>query len=330
VSDQLSLFAQGPIEVSKRGILLTEPDLWLDAGSPGDTAFVSHAHSDHICAHRRVLLTRPTARFFNLRLKDHGSELVELDYGDPYPLGSSQVTLFPAGHVLGSAQVLVENSRRTVYTGDFKLRPGLTCEPAQVRRCDTLIMEATFGLPEYSFPGPRELEDILRTEINQALSNGRQPIIRAYALGKAQETVAILNRLNYRVVVDAETRRYCDLYESLGVKLGPVSTLAAREHRSKSLLENTVVVVGGSVAFHRLRGEIQPHHAMFVSGWGVRPDARYRFKVDRVVPLSDHADFNDLMEYVTQCQPREVLVTHGAPEFAVHLKRKGFSARYIG
>jgi len=330
VSDQLTFFAPGPVEISSKGILLTEAKLWLDAGTPCETGFVSHAHSDHICAHQQVLLTAPTARFFDLRLKGHSSRLVELAYNEPYRLGDSLVTLFPAGHILGSAQVMVENSRRIVYTGDFKLRPGLTCEPAQARHCDTLIMEATFGLPEYHFPDAQEAEQMLRQEIDRALKSGRRPIIRAYALGKAQETVAILNRLGYRVLVDADTRRYCDVYESFGVKLGPTTILTGKEDWPRSLFENTVLVVGGSATFRRLREEIQPHYAIFVSGWGVKPEARYRYHVDVVVPLSDHADYRELLEYVEQCQPREVLVTHGAPEFAQHLKKLGFSARYVG
>ena len=325
---QLTLFPDGPVEITRSGIRLTESDLWLDAGSPQRLSFVSHGHSDHISRHEKALLTPPTRRFFDARMPGHSTKLVEIDYGMPYPVGRSMVTLFPAGHILGSAQVLVENTRRVVYTGDLRLRASQAAEPAEIKQCDILIMEATFGSPQYRFPTEAETEQMLKTEIDTALSQGRVPIVRAYALGKAQEVIQTLNRCGYHVLTEPVVKQYCDVYESFGVKLGPLEVFGDPAHLPYES-EGRVIVVGSTATFRKVTDVIPLRRTIFVSGWGIDPRARYRYGVDVVIPLSDHADFYDLIEYVRLAQPREVLVTHGAPEFADHLRQLGFDARYL-
>jgi Cft2 family RNA processing exonuclease len=248
------------------------------------------------------------------------------------------VTLFPAGHILGSAQVLVENSCRIVYTGDLKLRPSPVNEKAEVKKCDVLIMEATFGLPEYAFPTGEETRAMLKNEVDLALGNKQVPIIRAYALGKAQEVIALLNGLGYKVATEPQIRQYCDVYELFGFSIGPTVTVeypglrtpdSSRRPAASGLQNADVLVVGSTSSLRRWSERLAKCRTIFVSGWGVDSNARYKFGVDVVIPLSDHADYYDLIEYVKQAEPREVLVTHGAPDFAQHLKQHGFKARYL-
>jgi len=328
---QTSLFAAGPVELHPAGILLSEPGLWLDASKPQALSFVSHAHSDHISRHQKALLTPATRRFFDLRLAKHETELVELDYNQPFRVGESTVTLFPAGHILGSAQVLVENSCRIVYTGDLKLRPSPVTETAEVRKCDVLIMEATFGLPEYAFPSEEDTRAMLKFEVDRALKSGQVPIIRAYALGKAQEVIALLNGLGYRVATEPQIRQYCDVYELFGKSLGPTVMLEdpGLSSAERGVQDADVLVVGSTGSLRRWSERLAKRRTIFVSGWGVDSNARYKFGVDVVIPLSDHADYYDLIEYVRRVEPKEVLVTHGAPDFAQHLKQLGFKARYL-
>jgi len=328
---QTSLFSPGPVEVSPSGIHLPEAGLWLDASRPQSLSFVSHAHTDHISPHNKALLTSPTRQFFDLRLKGHRTELVELEYHRPHRLGESLVTLFPAGHILGSAQVLIENSRRIVYTGDLKTRASPASEAAEVEKCDILIMEATFGRPEYAFPDEAETDAMLKQEIDRALNQDQVPIIRAYALGKAQEVIALLNRFGYRVATELQIRQYCDIYELFGVSLGPTRTVVDPGIRTaKDELEDAdVLLVGSTGSLRRWSERLPKRRTIFVSGWGIDPNARHKFGVDVVIPLSDHADYYDLIDYVQRAEPREVLVTHGAPEFAGHLNKLGFKARYL-
>jgi Cft2 family RNA processing exonuclease len=248
------------------------------------------------------------------------------------------VTLFPAGHILGSAQVLVENSCRIVYTGDLKLRPSAVNEKAEVKKCDVLIMEATFGLPVYAFPTEEDTRAMLKREVDRALANGQVPIVRAYALGKAQEVIALLNGLGYKVATEPQIRQYCDVYELFGFSIGPtvtaedfgLSALDSGQRKAESGLRNAdVLVVGSTSSLRRWSERLAKRRTIFVSGWGVDSNARYKFSVDVVIPLSDHADYYDLIEYVKQVEPKEVLVTHGAPDFAQHLKQLGFKARYL-
>jgi putative mRNA 3-end processing factor len=243
--------------------------------------------------------------------------------------------------------VLVENSQRVVYTGDLRLRPSSVAEKTEVRKCDILIVEATFGSPEYRFPEPTEVEQMLLKEIDAALNQDKVPIVRAYALGKAQEVIQLLNQRGYKVLTEPVIREYCDIYESFGVKIGPVQVLEVSSEQSavsspSSLLLNahrslltpseyagSVLVLGGTATFRRVCEAIPKRRTIFVSGWGIDAGARFRYHVDVVIPLSDHADFYDLIDYVRRVEPREVLVTHGAPEFAAHLNQLGFKARYL-
>ena len=351
-STQTSLFGSDRVQVHKAGLHLPEVGLWLDASKPQKLSFVSHAHTDHISPHEKALMTAATRRFFDLRLAGHKTELVELDYNQPHQIGESRVTLFPAGHILGSAQVLVENSCRIVYTGDLKLRPSPVNEKAEVKKCDVLIMEATFGLPEYAFPTEEETRQMLKKEVDTALGNKQVPIIRAYALGKAQEVIALLNGLGYKVGTEPQIRQYCDVYELFGFSIGPTVTVeepgprtADRGLRTEEsglpgadsglrraesgVRQADVLVVGSTGSLRRWSERLAKRRTIFVSGWGVDSNAKYKFGVDVVIPLSDHADYYDLIEYVKQVEPKEVLVTHGAPDFAQHLKQHGFKARYL-
>lgn len=337
-STQTSLFGSDHVQVHPAGLHLPEAGLWLDASKPQALSFVSHAHTDHISPHEKALLTAPTRRFFDLRLARHNTELIELEYNQPYRIGESTATLFPAGHILGSAQVLVENSCRIVYTGDLKLRPSPVTEAAEVRKCDILIMEATFGLPEYAFPTEEETRAMLKSEVDRALNRGQVPIVRAYALGKAQEVIALLNSLGYKVGTEPQIRQYCDIYELFGKSLGPTVTVEDCGLRTANcevmnadggLQGADVLVVGSTGSLRRWSERLPKRRTIFVSGWGVDSNARYKFGVDVVIPLSDHADYYDLIEYVRQAEPKEVLVTHGAPDFAQHLRQLGFKARYL-
>ncbi|MDT5261257.1 MAG: putative mRNA 3-end processing factor, partial [Acidobacteriota bacterium] len=135
----------------REGLYLPDLDLWFDADGPRERCVISHAHSDHIAEHRAIVATPETARLFRHRRGE--AEVEALRYGERRDFGRYALTMFPAGHCLGSAQILVEaDGERLVYTGDVKLRPNVSCERAVVVPCDTLVMESTFGDPQYRFP----------------------------------------------------------------------------------------------------------------------------------------------------------------------------------
>ena len=320
-----------------RHVFLPRLDLWLDSRQPRDFAFVSHAHSDHTGRHRRVLLSERTWTLFQHRLYPgrpagaagrRGSQPVSLPFHTPWTLGGQEVELLPAGHVLGSAQLLVrqDDGTRLVYTGDLKLTARPTAEPAATPRCDVLVIESTFGRPQYRFPPPSEVRAQLYAEVERGLAEGRVPVAFAYSLGKAQEATNLLAAGGYRVLVHPAVAAINRLYEAHGVALGPWQPLPAAD------LAGAVLVLPP----RRQRGDPIPFlpagvraRTIMLTGWALDRAARYRYGVDAAIPLSDHADWTELLAYVERAQPRRVFTVHGFPEFAAHLRAGGIEATHL-
>ena len=203
------------------GLYLPELDLWLDADGPRDRCVISHGHSDHIAEHRSIIATPETARIFRHRRGE--AEMETLSYGERRDYGRFALTFFPAGHCLGSAQVLVEaDGERLVYTGDIKLRPNVAAEDAVIVPCDTLVMESTFGDPLYRFPPDVATFDRLYAAVDRALSDDRVPVVLAYALGKGQEALSFCCARDYRVTLHGSVWNVAEIYRELGVQFsGP-------------------------------------------------------------------------------------------------------------
>src|SRR4051812_30919269 len=213
----------------QEGLYLPELDLWLDADGPRDRCVISHGHSDHIAEHRSIIATPETARIFRHRRGD--AEMETLSYGERRDYGRFALTFFPAGHCLGSAQVLVEaDGERLVYTGDIKLRPNVTAESAVIVPCDTLVMESTFGDPLYRFPPDVVTSARLYAAVDRSLSDDRVPVVLAYALGKGQEALELLLRRDYRVTLHGSVWNVAEIYRELGVEFSGPYEKYDREH----------------------------------------------------------------------------------------------------
>jgi DNA ligase-1 len=313
-----------PIEVCDGGIYLPEAEFWLDPSSKKRLAFVSHAHGDHFAPHEETICSRATGALVRERFRKAGVYR-EQDYGDVFEIAGYEVELFPAGHTLGSAQILVK--RRTdgaslIYTGDFKTRHGLTAEPTEVRHADTLIMETTFGLPKYEFPSLEEVRSRVLEFCQDARAARAVPVLLGYSFGKAQEIMAMLNGTDYQLVIYPTVKKLMGVYENFGFDFPPYEVF---EH-GMELSEKVLVMPPMPRKHNPLAGANNVRRAMF-SGWGIDPNAKYRYGVDDVFPLSDHAGYSDLVAFVEQVAPWQVLTTHGyAAEFARDLRRLGIEA----
>jgi len=302
------------------GVKLAGADLAIDFRHRQPRGFISHAHGDHIARHEYTFCTPETARLVELRLGRRTFR--EMPYRRPLDWGGLRLTTFPAGHCLGSAMLLAENDDESLlYTGDFKLGPSATAEPAELPRADTLIIESTYGKPEYRLPPRDEAIAQLVRLVREALDDGAVPVIHAYLLGKGQEVTRILNDHGIPVVQHRHIYRISQVYERCGVSLGRVEPLRS------SVPSGWAVVAPprwhpGETLGRTVR--------IAATGWAVDASARWRWKVDHAVPLSDHADYDDLLRAVELVQPSRVYCIHGPASFADRLAELGHDARLPG
>lgn len=304
------------------GLRARSENLWLDARRKTPLSFVSHAHGDHIGRHVEALGTAPTLALMAHRLRGARTRPRELEYGKAIAIGGLTVELFPAGHILGSAQIrITKNGHRTVYTGDLNTATARTAEPLEVVPCDTLVIESTFGEPRYRFPPREEVEERMAAFAEITLAEGRVPVFLAYALGKAQEATRILGERGFRVRVHPDAWALCEIYASFGVRFPGASPLEGPPGPGEVVV-STPRGRGDPMLGPRVR-----MRTCFLSGWALAGGA-YRMRVDEALPLSDHADFDGLVEYARATGAAEVLTTHGsAEELASHLRANGIAAR---
>jgi Cft2 family RNA processing exonuclease len=309
------------IEYSK-GIHIKEIDLWLDADGVVDFSFVSHAHIDHVARHKKILATPQTARLYESRLGKTEAKILE--FHQPYRLKGARIELFPSGHILGSAQIMIEKGGVTlVYTGDFKLRRCWTAEKAEIKECDILIMESTFGLPHYIFPSRREVEKEIVSFVEDNLSHNRTPVILAYTLGKAQEAMKLLGNRGFKLSVHGSICKLASVYEEFGVKFRNYLPYSPEN------LDGRVLIAPPRAKNSRMILDIPRKRTALLTGWAVDSGAKNWHGADKLFPLSDHADFSELLEYVKKANPAKVYTVHGFKEFVDHLKEEGFDAEEL-
>ena len=307
--------------VERGGLYLPDCGLWIDARRAKPFAVVSHAHGDHVARHQSFLATAATIDCIRVRLGDAAAQRgVALAYGEAYQHGALRIELFPAGHVLGSAMVRVEapSGESLLYTGDFKTRRGLAAEPIKIPQADTLIMESTFGRPEFVFPATADLQAEIRSFCADALAAGEVPILLAYSLGKAQEVLKILEPSGFELMAHKTIRALNPVYEKYGFGMPNTRPLDFLN------MQGCVVVLPPSV---RKQLPVGRHRLAMISGWGLQSSSQYRYRTDAVLPLSNHADYRELLEFVDVVSPRTVYTVHGSTtDFAADLRRRGVDA----
>jgi len=305
----------------ERGVYLPQQEIWLDPAEAKPFAFVSHAHSDHIAPHDEIILSERTARLMQARMPGERNEHI-LNFGEKTIVRGLDVTLIPAGHIFGSAQFFLETeSGSLLYTGDFKLRPGRSAEPAEWRHAETLIMETTFGLPRYRFPPTEEVIGQIVAFSRDALESGAVPVLLGYSLGKAQEILCALAGAGLKPMLHGTVHRMTQIYEQFGQSFCEYERYKANDVAGK------VLICPPSTNRSAMLAKIPEKRVAMISGWAVEPSAIYRYQVDAAFPLSDHADYTDLLRYVDLVKPERVLTLHGfAAEFARDLRDRGIEA----
>lgn len=304
------------VEARPEGIYLPSIDAWIDPSHPVTRALITHGHADHARGgHGSVWATPETLAIMGVRYGDaHRGEAMA--YRQTITIGDIAVTYYPAGHVLGSAQILLEKDGvRVVASGDYKRRADPTCEAFEVVPCDVFITEATFGLPVFRHPNtPQEiakLTDALVAEPDRCV------LVGAYALGKAQRVIMELRAAGHDapLYIHGALQRLCDLYRDFGVELGELRLVA---DTPKDEMKGAIVLCPPGALNDRWSRRLPDPITAMASGWmRVRQRARQR-NVELPLILSDHADWDELTETLLEIRPREVWVTHGREDALVH------------
>jgi DNA ligase-1 len=305
----------------ERGVYLPNENVWLDPWDPKSFAFVSHAHSDHIAPHQEIIVSERTSRLMQARLPGKRHEHV-LPFGQLTDVRGLQVTLLPAGHIFGSAQFFLENEDGSLlYTGDFKLRQGRSAEAAEWKKAETLVMETTYGLPRYRLPPTELVVQQIVAFCREAIEEGVTPVLLGYSLGKAQEILCSLAEADLRPMLHGSVYRMTRIYEQFGQKF------CDYDRYDPAAVSGKVLICPPSANRSRMIERIKHKRVAMISGWAVEPNAIYRYQVDAAFPLSDHADYTDLLRYVELVRPKRVLTLHGfAAEFARDLRDRGVEA----
>ena len=295
------------------GIHIVPADTWVDPGRAVERALVTHGHADHARGgHGETIATPATLAIMELRYNTREGARPAA-YGETLRLpGGVDATFFPAGHVLGSAQVLLEHAgERVVITGDYKRRTDPTCAPFEVVPCDVFITEATFGLPVFTHP---PISDEIAKLLAALEANPDSCVlVGAYALGKAQRVIAELRAAGHDapIYLHGAMERMCRLYEEHGVALGDLRLVGDTE---KDAMRGSIVIAPPSALNDRWSRRLPNPITAMASGWmRVRQRAQQR-GVEIPLIISDHADWNELTRTITDVNPQETWITHGREE----------------
>ena len=291
-----------------QGIYIAPADIWIDPKAPQANALITHGHADHARGgHGHVWATSETLAIMSLR---YGTEAgTALNYGEELQRGGVTFSLHSAGHVLGSAQILMQYcGERVLVSGDYKRRADPTCAPFETTPCDIFITEATFGVPVFCHP-PVEKE-ISKLLARVAVNPDRCVLVGAYALGKAQRVIAELRRAGWAapIYLHGALEKMCNLYGSLGVELGDLRSVS---DTPKETMRGQIILCPPSALNDKWSRRMPDPITAMASGWmAVRGRARQR-NVELPLIISDHADWNELTATIEELKPAETWITHG-------------------
>lgn len=285
-----------------------------------DLIFVSHAHIDHIHSQKDgviVLTSEETALLAKRRGIDLGRTVQELNGFE----------LIDSGHILGSRSLLIDG--KIFYTGDLATRSRAFLNRGKSMKCDTLIIESTYGKNSFNFPSLAKILDEVNRVISDFFSRGIPVVLMGYPLGKAQVLSYLFSSWD-PIYVHESVQKMNEAHSQMGIKLRDF--IPYQEAFNKDLLKRRPWILitpiwSGRTNF--VKGLKKRYNAVTIafSGWSIEPSYRYAMSFDYAFPLSDHCDFNELIKFVEECEPKKVYTTHGfASELASHLRRLGYNA----
>ena len=319
------------LKVLPDGLFCEPGGFYIDPVGVVERAVITHAHADHARpGHGAVLATADTLAVMRARMGEDraGDSQQAIGYGEAITIGDTRVRLVPAGHVLGSAQIVIEHDdARAVVSGDYKRQPDPTCAPFEPVVCDVFVTEATFALPVFKHPPPAD--EIGKLLASVALFPKRTHVVGAYALGKCQRVIALLRQAGWDrpIYLHGALMKLCEVYEKQGVSLGDLRPATVAQ--KADLVGAIVLAPPGAIADRWARRLADPVVCL-ASGWmTVRQRAKSR-GVELPLIVSDHADWDDLNRTIDEVQAPEVWVTHGREEALIHaMAQRGIRGRAL-
>ena len=299
-----------------RGVALPEHSIWFDPEVTRALAVVTHAHTDHSRRHRETYLTAETLALTVAARRPKAARV--LPFESDREVGGGLLRLVPAGHMLGSAQVLFDApGGRLLYTGDLKLRGP---RPVRMPKADVLVIESTYGRPHFVFPAHETVIEAIAAWCRRMLEEGVTPVLLCHAVGKAQEVMLALAPFGLTFALEARCLPGTAAYRDAGEPIPDYIGLVPGEDFSGRVV---IAPPAGKAVIRRLHR----YRCALVSGWAQDRHFRARFGADVAFPLSDHCDFDELLEAVELVDPEQVYTVHGfTDDLARHLRKRGVRA----
>ena len=279
---------------------------------------ISHAHSDHLKKHKTEVIMTPETRDLA------GFEATLVNYNKEFEFGDLTVIPRNANHIMGSSQFEIHNGKSITYTGDFKLNDSLLFDSCHVSDTDVLVIESTYGMPHFKFPEVKYVLDSIGKWVNEKQAKGSNILFGSYALGKSQEVIKTLNNLGIKPVVHPKIAYFSEIYNKHNHNLEFISSESPEAQGF--LKKQFTAIMPQHLINKQLISAVSTNgrdtSAALLTGWG----SLYSFAskgIERVFPLSDHADFNQLIDYISQSDPHQVFTVHGyEKEFAKTITKK--------
>ena len=317
------------LEFTPDGLYCRDGDFHIDPRRPVKRAVITHAHADHTrTGSRSYLCSKDSQRLLQARL-GREANIETLEYGESTTINAVQLSLHPAGHILGSAQVRVEQDGNIwLVSGDFKTDIDPTCAPLEPLRCHTFISESTFGLPIFRWPSPEQVMQEINSWWRSNRDQRRTSSLFAYALGKAQHILAGLDRSIGPILTHGAVEKINQCYRDVGINLPDTRYIGAIEESDLPI--GALVIAPPSADNPAWMRRFPERSRAFASGWMRIRGNRRRRSVDRGFILSDHSDWGGLVDTIAASGAEKIMLTHGyAAEMARWLQEKEYNAEAI-
>ncbi|MBS7566602.1 ligase-associated DNA damage response exonuclease [Mucilaginibacter sp. Bleaf8] len=323
------MFNKPLLEFTDKGIYCAKGKFYIDPWQPVDDAVITHAHSDHAYAgHKRYLAHHLSREVLKYRLGED-IRLQTVEYGEKVMKNGVEISMFPAGHVIGSAQIRVESQGEVwVVSGDYKVEDDGVCTPFEPVSCHHFISECTFGLPIYKWKPQVDLFNEVNAWWKNNLAQGLATVIVGYSLGKAQRILQNLDLGNGKIYTHGVIENTNEALRRNGIQLQPTKRIT--QATSKEEIRKGIVIAPPSAVGTPWMRKFQPYSFGYCSGWMALRGAKRRRAADRGFILSDHADWDGLVSAIDATGCEKVYLTHGyTASFARYLTEIGFDAHEV-